>query len=122
LDFMETDANQIREIFLNILNNACQAITAPTGKVELKAQREGDMINVTVQDTGGGIAQEDLDRVFEPFFTRKSKGTGLGLTICNELVNMHQGKIKIKSQVGEGTVVSVLLPIHRRNHAEIASH
>ena len=111
LDFIEADPNQIREIFLNILNNACQAIPTPGGKVELRAQREGDMVKVSVQDTGVGIAQEDLDKVFEPFFTRKSKGTGLGLTICNELVNLHQGKIEINSRLGEGTTVSVFLPI-----------
>ena len=122
LDFIETDPNQIREIFLNILNNACQSFTVPGGKVELSAQRQGDMVKVSVQDFGVGIAQEDMDKIFEPFFTRKSKGTGLGLTICNELVNLHQGKIKINSRLGEGTTVSVFLPVHRRNHAETASH
>jgi len=121
LDFMETDPNQIREIFLNILNNACQAIATPSGKVELSVQREGDMVRASVMDNGVGIAQEDLDKVFEPFFTRKSKGTGLGLTICNELVNLHQGKIEINSRQGEGTTVCVLLPIQRRKHAETAS-
>jgi PAS domain S-box-containing protein len=122
LAYIEADINQIREIFLNILNNACQAYTDPGGKVKLKVVSEGDMVKVSVEDSGGGIAQEDLDRVFEPFFTRKSKGTGLGLTICNELVNLHQGKIEINSHLGEGTTVSVFLPINRRNYAETAPH
>jgi len=123
LDSIEADPNQIREIFLNILNNACQSFTTPGGKVELRAQREWDMIKVSVQDTGVGIAQDDMDKIFEPFFTRKSKGTGLGLTICNELVNLHRGKIEINSQQGQGTTVSVSLPVHRRNHDnEITSH
>jgi PAS domain S-box-containing protein len=121
LDFIEADPNQIREIFLNVLNNACQAISEPDGKVRVMVEREGDMVKVSVQDTGVGIAQEDLDKVFEPFFTRKSKGTGLGLTICNELVNLHQGKIEINSRIGEGTTVAILLPLLRRNHAEAAS-
>jgi PAS domain S-box-containing protein len=112
LDHIEADINQIREIFLNILNNACQAFTG-SGKVELVATVQGDMARVSVRDTGVGIAQEDLDKVFEPFFTRKSKGTGLGLTICNELVNLHHGRIEIKSRQGEGTTVTVLLPIYR---------
>jgi len=107
---------------LNILNNACQSFTATGGRVELRALREGDMVKVSVQDTGVGIAREDLDKVFEPFFTRKSKGTGLGLTICNELVNLHQGKIEINSRQGEGTTVCVHLPVYRRNHVEIVSH
>jgi hypothetical protein len=121
LDVIEADTNQIREIFLNILNNACQSFTTPSGKVELKAQRDGDMVKVSVQDAGVGIAEEDLSRVFEPFFTKKSKGTGLGLTICNELVNLHQGKIEISSRQGQGSNVTVLLPVHRRNHDAIAS-
>lgn len=122
LDFIETDPNQIREIFLNILNNACQAIATPSGKVELRARREGDMVKVSIKDTGVGIAPEDMDKIFEPFFTRKSKGTGLGMTICNELVNLHQGKIEIRSQLGEGTEVCVFLPVNRKSHAEIAPH
>ncbi len=122
LGSIEADPNQIREIFLNILNNACQALPPPGGKVQVDVQYEGGMFKVSVQDNGVGIAPEDMDKVFEPFFTRKSKGTGLGLTICNELVAMHQGKIEIKSRLGEGTVVSVFLPAYRRNHAELTSH
>jgi PAS domain S-box-containing protein len=122
LDLIEADPNQIREIFLNILNNACQAMPLSGGMVELNAQKDGGMIKVSVKDTGSGIAEEDLDKIFEPFFTRKSKGTGLGLTICNELVNLHQGKIEIKSQIGQGTIVCVLLPIHRSNHVENTHH
>jgi PAS domain S-box-containing protein len=116
LGIIDADPNQIREIFLNILNNACQSFAAPGGKVGLRARREWDMVKVSVQDTGVGIAQEDLDKIFEPFFTRKSKGTGLGLTICNELVNLHQGKIEIISRQDEGTTVTVSLPMHRNNH------
>ncbi len=122
LDFIEADPNQIRDVFLNILNNACQSFITPGGKIELKIVRDGDMVKVSVQDTGVGIAPEDLDKVFEPFFTRKSKGTGLGLTICNELVNLHQGKIEINSRQGQGTTVTISLPVHRSDHAEIAHH
>jgi len=123
LDFIEADPNQIREIFLNILNNACQAYATPGGKVQLIAQREEDMIKISVQDKGVGIAPEDLEHIFEPFFTRKSKGTGLGLTICNELVNLHHGKIEIDSHLGQGTVFTVVLPLKRIGHDnEAASH
>ena len=118
LDFIEADANQIREIFSNILDNACQAYVTSEGKVELSAELEGDMIKVTIQDYGVGIAKEDLDKVFEPFFTRKSKGTGLGLTICNELVNLHHGRLEINSRQGEGTVICVYLPVRGRDNDE----
>jgi len=122
IDHIEADPNQIREIFLNIINNACQAIVTPGGKVEIRARCEHDMVKVSVEDNGVGIAPEDLNKVFEPFFTRKSKGTGLGMAICNELVNLHQGKIEINSRLGEGTTVCICLPVFRRNHAEAASH
>ena len=122
LEFMDADPNHIREIFLNILNNACQAIEGPGGKVELKAQRDSGVLKVSVQDTGVGIAEGDLNKIFEPFFTRKAKGTGLGMTVCNELVNLHHGKIEIKSRLGEGTVVYVFLPLHRGDYVEIATH
>jgi len=122
--FIEADPNQIREIFANILNNACQSFPTGSdgGKVELSAERAGEMIKISVKDTGVGIAAEDLDKIFEPFFTRKAKGTGLGLTICNELVNMHQGKIEIDSKEGQGTKVSIFLPEYRRKHAENSSN
>jgi PAS domain S-box-containing protein len=122
LELMDADPNQIREIFLNILNNACQAIEGPDGKVELKVESYKGMLKASVRDNGVGIAQEDLDRIFEPFFTRKAKGTGLGMTICNELVNLHHGKIEVKSQLGEGTIIYVFLPLHRGDYAETASY
>jgi len=122
LDFIDADPNQIREIFMNILINACQAINGPGGKVELNAGLEGSMAKVCVRDNGVGIAPEDLEKVFEPFFTRKSKGTGLGLTICYELINMHQGKIEIESLAGEWAKVCVFLPIHRKDHDENTAH
>jgi len=118
---IEADPNQIREIFQNILNNACQSFEGG-GKVELHVEQAGDMIKVSVKDTGGGIAPDDLERVFEPFFTRKSKGTGLGLTIVNELVNMHQGKIELQSELGKGTTVAILLPPHRKDDDENTAH
>ncbi|MDE2009220.1 MAG: PAS domain S-box protein [Candidatus Omnitrophica bacterium] len=117
-DVIEADGTQIREIFVNILNNACQSFIGPAGKVAIDARREGDAFKISVKDTGAGIAQEDMDKIFEPFFTRKSKGTGLGLTICNELVNMHQGRIEINSRLGQGTTVDIFLPAHRNNYAE----
>ena len=109
-------------MFSNVLNNACQSFAHPGGKVELQARRDGDMVKVSVIDTGVGIAPEDLEKVFDPFFTRKSKGTGLGLTICNELVHLHQGRIDITSQQGQGTSVCVLLPINRRSQNEITTY
>jgi len=111
---IEADPLQIREIFNNILINAYQSISDKKGKIEIMVRHnEKGSIEISFKDNGEGIDKEDLERVFEPFFTRKSKGTGLGLTICNELVNLHSGKIKIESKKGEGTTVRVTLPIER---------
>lgn len=111
---IEADPLQIREIFNNILTNAYQSVSNKKGKIEISARDDGKgSIEISFKDNGMGIGKEDLERVFEPFFTRKSKGTGLGLTICNELVNLHSGRIDIKSKKGKGTSITVSLPIER---------
>lgn len=111
---IEADPLQIREVFNNILTNACQSVSNKKGKIEISERDDGNgSIEISFKDNGIGIGKEDLERIFEPFFTRKSKGTGLGLTICNELVKLHGGKIDIKSKKGKGTGVTVSLPIKR---------
>ena len=110
--FIEADPLQIREIFNNILTNAYQSVSNRKGKIEISTRDDAKgSIKISFKDNGMGIDKEDLQRIFEPFFTRKSKGTGLGLTICNELVNLHGGKIDIESKKGKGTSVTVSLPI-----------
>jgi two-component system sensor histidine kinase HydH len=64
-----------------------------------------------VSDEGQGISQEDLNRIFDPFFTTKAKGTGLGLALCKKIVEEHKGKITVQSVVGQGTSVSINIPI-----------
>jgi len=111
---IEADPLQIREIFNNILTNAYQSVSNKKGKIEISARDDGKgSIEISFKDNGMGIDKKDLERIFEPFFSRKSKGTGLGLTICNELVNLHGGKIDIKSKKGKGTSVTINLPIKR---------
>ncbi|MFB0526822.1 MAG: PAS domain S-box protein [bacterium] len=112
--FIKADPLQIREIVNNILTNAYQSITNKKGKIEIEAKDDRNgFFEISFKDNGIGIDKEDLGRIFEPFFTRKSKGTGLGLTICNELVNLHGGKIDIESEKGKGTTVTISLPIKR---------
>ncbi|MBI4309178.1 MAG: MASE1 domain-containing protein [Candidatus Omnitrophica bacterium] len=117
LEAIEADPYQIREIFINVLNNACQSFVNKTGRIEVAVKLESqDRVSIVFSDNGTGIDEADLDKIFEPFFTRKSKGTGLGLTICNELVNLHQGKIEITSRKDEGTSVHIILPVTRNSH------
>lgn len=112
--FIDGDSLQIREIFNNILTNAYQSISNKKGKIEVMTRDVGkNLFEINISDNGIGIDEEDLEKIFQPFFTRKSKGTGLGLTICNELVRLHGGKIDIKSKKGEGTTVTITLRVKR---------
>ena len=111
---IEADPLQIREIFNNILTNAYQSISNNKGRIEIVTRDVGkNSLEISITDNGIGIDEKDLQKIFEPFFTRKSKGTGLGLTICNELVKLHGGKIDINSKKGEGTTVTITLRIKR---------
>lgn len=112
---------ELRQIISNLIANSIDAIQQ-NGTLHLRTNTakslNGDraMIRLTVADTGSGIPCEDLKRIYEPFFTTKQAiGTGLGLWVTNELVRKHDGKIRVRSRVGKGTVFMILLPIERRN-------
>ena len=111
---VDADPLQIREIFINLITNAFQAMEGKTGTVEVRASlKPGNRMAVSVKDTGVGINKEDMASMFKPFFTRKTKGTGLGLVICRDLVNMHNGSIDIKSSPGKGSTFTVVMPVRR---------
>ncbi|MGA2091131.1 MAG: PAS domain S-box protein [Endomicrobiales bacterium] len=108
--YVNVDPYQIREVFNNILDNACQAVGVVGGKVDVSATcSRPEVINIRFKDNGCGIENCDIDKVFEPFFTRKSKGTGLGLTICREMMHLNGGEIIVASKVGKGTTFNVSL-------------
>jgi two-component system NtrC family sensor kinase len=112
------DPNQMEQVLLNLISNARDALDEKEGAKELLIQtaleqRAGSSwVVVTVKDTGPGIPPEILDKVMEPFFTTKpvGRGTGLGLSLCFKIVEDHGGVLEIRSQVGVGTEVRVLLP------------
>lgn len=111
---IEADQLQLREVFNNIIGNAFQALPNEGGTIEVTASRDsGGFVDIVIKDNGAGIRKEDIGRIFEPFYTTKSRGTGLGLTICSELVAMHGGRLEIDSEVGVGTIVRLSLPIER---------
>lgn len=108
---LDIDPNQIREVFINILNNAYQAMKNKSGKIEITIlEKDIENIFISIKDNGSGIDPDNLDKIFRPFFTTKAKGTGLGLAICNEVINLHHGHLDIKSTLGEGTALEITLP------------
>lgn len=112
--FVDADALQLKEVYNNIITNAFQALEGKKGIVEIKAAvKKGGQLIVGVRDTGIGIGKDDMNNIFKPFFTRKTKGTGLGLVICRDLINMHNGSICIKSRPGKGSTFTVIMPIRR---------
>ena len=104
------DADRISQVFMNLFLNAFTAMeTGGTLRVSVARQDER-MIRVSVSDTGAGIRKEDLPRVFDPYFTTKPSGTGLGLPIVQKIVEAHGGEILLTSEPGRGTTATVLLP------------
>lgn len=112
---IEADADQIKEVFLNILNNACEALEEQKIKrIDIKVYQNEKNLCVEIQDTGCGIPKENLGKLFTPFFTTKKmgKGTGLGLPITYGIIKMHRGDIKVQSAPGQGTIFRISLPMH----------
>ncbi len=112
---IEIDVGQIQQVFLNLLYNAADALDGGTGKSEivLTTRREGDFVVATVRDSGCGIPPENLEKVFEPHFSTKQHGHGLGLSNCKRIVENHGGQISVQSKVGEYTEFKVTLPTNR---------
>jgi signal transduction histidine kinase len=113
------DPNQLEQVFLNLISNTRDAIDDAVGRKKELTIRSAfsedggaPSVVVSVKDTGIGIPPENLSKILEPFFSTKpvGKGTGLGLSLCFSIVEAHGGRIDIKSKVGEGTEVSVILP------------
>lgn len=106
--------DRLTQLLLNVVKNAIQAM-ADDGTIRIMAGINGKHAIVKVSDGGHGISKEDMSRMFEPFFTTKARGTGLGLALCRKIAEEHGGEITVQSAVGEGTSVSVTIPI-RQNH------
>jgi signal transduction histidine kinase len=113
-------AGQIEQILLNLVINARQAM--PRGgrlKVEVRENESAGMVEVRISDTGVGIPPEQLRMIFEPFYTTKEPdehghgGTGLGLSVCRQIIEQHQGRIRVESTAGKGSTFTVKLPMRK---------
>jgi two-component system, sporulation sensor kinase E len=105
------DSQQMQQVLVNLVKNAIQAMTKG-GTLTIQTGETSEGVWVSVIDTGGGIPQEQLNRIFEPFYTTKKKGSGLGLMIVQRIVRAHGGRIELESQVGRGTTFRIWLPLH----------
>ena len=109
------DPHQLQQVFLNIINNARQAIEAhqPKGTIRITTETCGQIVRILFQDSGPGISEANLSKVFDPFFTTKEvgKGTGLGLSLCYGIVKEHGGSITVRSKPGEGATFVIELPV-----------
>lgn len=113
------DAKALEQLFLNLLLNGAGAL-GPGGRAWIELDEEPGCIVVSIRDSGSGIAPEMLERVFEPLYTTRPDGTGLGLTIAHRIVDQHNGSIDVESAVGEGTTVRVRLPVMRGSSSSAA--
>ena len=115
LPLMLIDENRIKQVLINILDNAFN-FTPEGGCISLNLRKSNYALFITVKDSGVGISQEDLPKVTEKFFKGKNSkaGNGIGLSICSEIVSMHNGQIAINSEEGKGTIVQIILPIEEK--------
>ncbi len=104
------DPSQLEQLFINLALNAIHAMSPKGGTLTVRASSRNSWVKVDVQDTGCGIPPDRLGDIFQPFFTTRRQGTGLGLFSCQRIVTDHDGKITVRSEVGKGTCFSVWLP------------
>jgi two-component system NtrC family sensor kinase len=123
LPSIQADQAQLMQVFVNLLNNAAEAMPEG-GTITISSRRvDSQRIEIKVSDTGCGMSEENLAKLFTPFFTTKAvgKGTGLGLSIVYGIIKMHRGQITVSSHVGQGTAFTVTLPIMLSHHQVLHS-
>ncbi|MBW1702634.1 MAG: two-component sensor histidine kinase [Deltaproteobacteria bacterium] len=120
LPLLEVSQSELQQVFLNLINNALDAMEKTGGKLEMSSKVEGDYVVVGVADNGPGIAKANLSRIFDPFFTTKQvgKGTGLGLSICYGIIKKMGGEIEVRSTVDVGTTFYVRIPLAKEKEKE----
>ena len=109
------DRGQLKQVFFNVIKNAMEAM-GEGGRLRIVASSDDDFLYMKFHDTGSGIGEADLSRVFQPYFTTKSTGHGLGMMIVNRIMQEHGGQVGIESREGDGTLITLQFPLqHRRS-------
>lgn len=108
--YISIDSTLIRQALINVIVNAYQAMPEG-GLLSVKLTKEQNKVKISIKDTGQGIDNDMIERIFEPFFSTKDRGSGLGLSITNSIISAHNGKIEVRSQPKEGTEFAIYLPM-----------
>jgi two-component system, sporulation sensor kinase E len=109
---LKGDEEKLKEAIQSMLNNAIEAMTGYVKTLHVRTQQTSHTYHIQIQDTGCGIRPEDSVKVFEPFFSTKKKGSGMGLTNAQNIISAHGGKITFESRSGLGTTFNVFLPLN----------
>jgi len=113
LPILEVDQDQLKQAFYNIVKNSSEAMKQG-GLLKIRTGADSEWVNIRFSDTGGGMTQEAMARIFEPYFTTKQSGSGLGLMITQRIVRAHGGEVVIESDPGNGLKITIRLPRHDR--------
>jgi len=105
--FVNADKEELKRVFINIIKNSVQANST---EIKVKLYKDANYCFINIEDNGSGIPEEILNKIFDPNFSTKTEGTGLGLPIVKRILNDINGTIEIKSEVGKGTIVMVAIP------------
>jgi len=106
------DEHQLQEVYMNLLTNARDAMPQG-GIIDITTSLTQNMIRITFKDSGMGMSSEVMTRLFEPFYTTKEKGTGLGLPVCYGIIKGHGGELNFVSEIGKGTAAIIQLPLNK---------
>jgi signal transduction histidine kinase len=107
------DPQHVIQVLGNLTLNAYQAMSGMDGKLSISARTQVDMVLISLQDTGVGIRPENMKKLFEPLFTTKTKGIGLGLAVSKKLIEANRGRIEVESEEGKGSTFTVYLPANQ---------
>ncbi len=110
LPLIDCEPNQLKQLFINVIKNS---IEADSKKISINITHESEYLNISIKDDGNGIDHDRIERLGEPFYSSKEKGTGLGLTVSYKIIQSHKGQISFNSNLNTGTTVTILLPIKK---------
>ena len=117
----KVDPSKMKRVFINLVKNAVDAMP-DGGKITVESQKVKEGLEISLSDTGAGISEEILPKLFIPLITTKSQGMGFGLAICKRIVEAHGGTISVRTAKGEGTTFTIIIPFKPRLQAEVKSY